>query len=119
MISSRRRVSGGYFQHIGQPSGSLGIRVLTSMFLDRYALISPLEEASTNESLPKFRVIDMETFLQELLRNGSEEHSFWAQQGAPLTEKVGAQEVQDLMPVVRKILQGTRDYWPYDVDIRR
>lgn len=61
----------------------------------------------------------MEDFLQGLPNDASKEHRFWAQQGAPLAEKVGAQGVQELMPVVKENLQGTRDFWAYDIDIRR
>ena len=86
----------------------------------RYALISPVEETSIEGQLPTFRVIDMESFLEMVV--GKREHagiaSFWEQHGAPLTEKIGEKEVQELMPLVRKELQRCRNDLAYNVGLQ-
>lgn len=86
----------------------------------RYAMISPVEETSVEGQLPTFRVIDMESFLEMAV--GKREHAeianFWEQHGAPLTEKIGEKEVQELMPLVRKEMQRCRNYLPYKHGIR-
>lgn len=82
----------------------------------QYAIISQVEEGSSNGAPPKFRVIDMETFLKEVMKDQDRDKlaTFWARDGAPLTEKVGEREVQELMPVVKGDLNGAPDFWLYD-----
>ena len=82
----------------------------------RYAFISQVEEGSSNGAPPKFRVIDMETFLKEVTTDQDRNSlaTFWARHGAPLTEKVGEQEVQELMLLAKGDLNGAPDFWPYD-----
>ena len=86
----------------------------------RYAVISPVEETSVEGQLPTFRVIDMESFLKMVagIREHTEIASFWEQNGAPLTEKIGEQEVQELMPLVREEMQRGRNYRPYNRGLR-
>ena len=62
----------------------------------------------------------MENFLKMVVggRKHTELASFWEQHGAPLTEKIGEQEVQELMPFLREELQRGRDYWPYNRGIQ-
>ncbi|KAL8796539.1 MAG: hypothetical protein Q9195_001213 [Heterodermia aff. obscurata] len=83
----------------------------------RYAIVSPVEEGPSNGALPKFRVIDMETFLEEVMADQDRDNlaTFWAGHGATLTAKIGEQEVHELMPVVKGNLNGAPDFWPYDM----
>ena len=55
----------------------------------------------------------METFLKEVMTDQDRDNlaTFWAQHGAPLTEKIVEQEVHELMPLVKRNLDGGPDFW--------
>lgn len=82
-------------------------------------MISPVEETSVEGQLPMFRVIDMESFLKmNVAKSDHMETRFWEEHGASLTETIGEQEVQELMPLIREELQRHRDYRLYDHRLR-